>query len=74
MIKNIIICILGLGVALCWIKVDPECIKSDDPNSVVIEYKCSSLDDYVNLPYEVIAECKSMAEESTRKNKIEVKK
>ena len=74
MIKNIIIAILGLSVVLCWLKIEPECIKSDDPNSVVIEYKCSSLDDYVNLPSEIVAECKSMAEESTRKNKMQVKK
>ena len=74
MIKNIIICILGLGVALCWLKIEPEFIKPDDPNSVVIEYKCSGFDDYVNLPTEVVDECKSRAEESTRKNKMQVKK
>lgn len=72
MIKNIIICILGLGVALCWIKVDPECMKSDDPNSVIIEYECDSLGDYENVPPEVVDECKSRAVEATTHNKLKI--
>jgi hypothetical protein len=72
MIKNIIICILGLGVALCWIKVDPECMKPNDPNSVIIEYECASLGDYENVPPEVVDECKSRAVEATTHNKLKI--
>lgn len=66
MIKNIIIGLLFLVVALCWVKVDPECIKPEDPNSVIIEYDCDKLEDYENVPPEVVDECRSRANEATR--------
>lgn len=70
MIKNIIIGSLLFVVALCWVKVDPECIQTDSPNSVIIEYECSNLEDYENVPPEVVDECRSRANEATRnKNK-----
>ena len=67
MTKNIIIMVLSLGIMLCWIKVDPECMTLDDPESVVIEYKCSELADYENVPEEVVDECHAKAEKSTNK-------
>jgi hypothetical protein len=69
MIKNVIITGLAVVAVMCWLKVDPECVKTADPNSVIIEYECSSLDDYENVPEEVIDECKSRAVEVTHKNK-----
>jgi hypothetical protein len=70
MLKNITIAGLSFVVLMLWIKVDPECTKPDDPNSVIIEYECSNLDDYENVPEEVVDECKSRAVEATHKNKM----
>ena len=70
MLKNITIAGLSFVVLMLWIKVDPECMKPDDPNSVIIEYECSNLDDYENVPEEVVEECKSRAIEATHKNKM----
>ena len=70
MIKNTIIVLLGLGVALCWIKVDPECMAPDDSDTVIIEYKCSELTDYEDVPEEVADECRVKAEKSTNNKKI----
>lgn len=70
MIKNVIITGLAVVAVMCWLKVDPECVKTEDPNSVIIEYECSSLDDYENVPEEVVDECKSRAVEATHKNKL----
>jgi len=70
MIKNITIVLLALGVALCWIKVDPECMAPDDPDTVVIEYKCSELTDYEDVPEEVTDECRNKAEKATNNKKL----
>jgi hypothetical protein len=70
--KNIIIAALLFVVIMCWIKVDPECIKSDDPNSVVIEYECNSLDDYDNVPPEVVEECRGRANDIINRNKPKI--
>ena len=71
MIKNVIIAGLSLVVLMCWIKVDPECVNNfDDPNAVTIEYQCSDLSDYENVPPEVVEECMNRADQSTKhKNK-----
>ena len=66
MLKNTIIVGLAFVVVMCWLKVDPECMKPDDPNSVVIEYECSNLDDYESVPSEVVDECKDRANQSTK--------
>jgi hypothetical protein len=66
MLKNVIIAGLSFVVLMLWIKVDPECIKPDDPNSVIIEYECSNLDDYENVPPEVVEECRDRANQSTQ--------
>jgi hypothetical protein len=65
MTKNIIIIVLALAVMMCWIKVDPECMAPDDPDSVVIEYKCSELVEYEDIPKEVTDECRDRANQST---------
>lgn len=67
MIKNVIITGLVFVAVMCWLKVDPECVKTEDPNSVIIEYECSNLNDYENVPEEVVDECKSRAVEATHK-------
>jgi hypothetical protein len=65
MFKNIIIAGLSFIVLMLWVKVDPECVNnSDDPNSVIIEYQCSDLSDYENVPPEVIEECRDRANQS----------
>jgi len=67
MIKNVIIAGLSLVVLMCWIKVDPECVNNfDDPNAVTIEYQCSDLSDYENVPPEVVEECMNRADQSTK--------
>lgn len=58
MLKNILIAILTVLVVLFWLKEDPEDDVSDDPNDVTIEYKCSDLEDYEDVPSDVIQECK----------------
>lgn len=63
MTKNIIITVLALAVMMCWIRVDPECIMTDYSNSVVIEYDCDNLEDYENVPPEVVDECRSRVNE-----------
>ena len=47
-------------------------MKPDDPNSVIIEYECASLDNYENVPTEVVDECKSRAEAITTHNKPKI--
>lgn len=65
MIKNVIIVLLSFIVVMCWIKVDPECsVNYDDPNAVTIEYQCSDLSDYENVPNEVVEECRDRANQS----------
>lgn len=70
MIKNVIISGLIIIVMLCWIKVDPECMAPEDPDTVVIEYKCSELSDYENVPEEIADECRSKAEKATNNKKM----
>ena len=66
MLKNIIIAGLSFITLLLWMKVDPECvINHDDPNAVVIEYQCSNLVEYENVPPEVVEECRDRANQST---------
>ena len=70
MIKNLIIGLLLIVVALCWVKVDPECMAPDDPDTVIIEYKCSELDEYEDIPEEVVDECHVKAEKSVNNKKL----
>lgn len=65
MLKNIIIAGLSFITLLLWMKVDPECaVNYDDPNAVVIEYQCSNLPEYENVPPEVVEECRDRANQS----------
>jgi len=57
MIKNIIIVILTFMVVVFWLKEEPEDTISNDPSDVVIEYNCNSLEEYENVPNEVVEEC-----------------
>lgn len=59
MLKNILIAILTVLVVLFWLKEEPEDTVSDDPNDVTIEYKCSDLDEYEDVPSDVIEECRN---------------
>jgi len=65
MIKNVVIAGLSVVALLLWMKVDPECVNTDDPNTVTIEYQCADLSDYENVPPEVVEECTKRAEEAT---------
>jgi hypothetical protein len=63
MLKNIIIFILFILVALFWLGADSlEEEEFDDPNSVIIEYRCNTLDEYEVVPPEVVRECMSRFE------------
>jgi hypothetical protein len=65
MLKNVIIAGLSFITILLWMKVDPECaVNYDDPNAVIIEYQCSDLSDYENVPPEVVEECMNRANQS----------
>jgi hypothetical protein len=70
MTKNVIIAILAFGAALYWIKVDPECIAPNDPDAVVVQYKCSKLIEYQDVPEEVIDDCRNKAEKATNNKKM----
>ena len=70
MTKNFAIVALVILVALLALRPDPECVNADNPNAVVIEYQCSDLDEYDNVPLEVVAECKDRAIQATMRNKI----
>lgn len=58
MLKNIVIATLTFLIVVFWLKEEPEDTVSDDPNDVVIEYKCSDLSEYESIPPEVLQECK----------------
>jgi hypothetical protein len=69
MIKNIILGGLLIIPVLFWIKVDPERTAPDNPDIVVIEYKCSELFKYNDTPEEVTDECRIKAEKATNNKK-----
>jgi hypothetical protein len=56
MLKNIIIIILSIILILFWLAAEPE--EYDNLDDVVIEYKCSELDEYDSIPKEVVQECR----------------
>ena len=58
MLKNTIIAILTILVVLFWLSADSDEDGYDDPNTVTIEYKCSTLDEYANVPPEILDECR----------------
>jgi hypothetical protein len=69
MTKNFTIGVLLVLTVMLAVRVDPECANTDDPNTVVIEYECATIDDYENVPPEVIEECRQRNEERIRHSK-----
>ena len=65
MLKNIVITILTILVVLFWLSADSG-DDFDDPDAVVIEYKCSTLDEYDHVPSEVLEECQDRQKVLTR--------
>jgi hypothetical protein len=59
MIKNFIIVVLTVLLVLFWLGEEPDDTVSDDPNDVTLEYKCSEVDDYEDLPKQVLEECRA---------------
>lgn len=55
MIKNVFIIILSTIVVLFWLKDESD--EGFDPEGVIIEYNCQSLDEYDTVPPEVLKEC-----------------
>jgi hypothetical protein len=57
-LRLVLLYILGMVVFLYWMSVPLEdFIDESNPNSVKIEYLCSQLDEYVEVPSEVKEEC-----------------
>ena len=59
--KDVLLLVLAVGAIILWIMPDSE----DDADTVTIEYDCKKLQDYSNLPEEIIKECELLKE---RKN------
>lgn len=59
-IKNILLVLLSIVLILFWLQGDEE---EYDPDSVTIEYRCSVLEEYKNVPPEVSEECKDRNDE-----------
>jgi hypothetical protein len=72
MTKNFTIGALLLIAIMLALRPDPEGMCTDDPNTVVIEYECSSLDEYDDVPLEVTTECRKRAIESTIHSKTKI--
>jgi hypothetical protein len=62
MLKNTIILILAVIVILFWVSADSYEDEFDNLDSVIIEYNCSALNEYEDVPPEVIRECKNRIE------------
>jgi len=62
LLKNVLIVVLTALVVLFWLS--PE--EDEDPDSVMVEYQCSLLDTYENVPDEVKEECYNRKEQPKR--------
>jgi hypothetical protein len=51
-VKSILVTLLVIAGAYWWLREG-----TDDPDYVTIEYQCSKLDTYEEVPKEVIEEC-----------------
>jgi hypothetical protein len=60
--KNVLIVSLTVLIVLFWLS--PE--EDEDPDSVMVEYQCSLLDTYENVPDEVKEECYNRKEQPKR--------
>jgi hypothetical protein len=74
MTKNFAIGALLFLVVMLVLRPDPEDLCTNDPNTVVIEYECSNLDVYENVPPEVVEECRSRAEETIKRSNKKLNK
>jgi hypothetical protein len=54
--KDIIIVIIAVGTILFWLEPDEEEYE-EDPDTVTIEYRCSVIEEYNNVPQAVKEEC-----------------
>lgn len=57
--KTIIIFFAVIIVLLLWLGLDANVNQTDDPNLVSITYECDKLNQYENVPKEVIEECQT---------------
>jgi hypothetical protein len=56
--KFALITTIGLAVFIYWMSVPTEDDTDlDDPDVVTIEYRCSELPEYTDVPEEVLQEC-----------------
>ena len=53
--KDIIIVIIAVGAILFWLEPDEE--YEEDPDTVTLEYRCSVIEEYNNVPQAVKEEC-----------------
>ncbi len=54
--KNTIIVLLLILVLLLWTR--PDTMEVEDQDLVTIEYQCSAIEQYENVPPEVLQECR----------------
>jgi hypothetical protein len=55
-LKDVLLLVLAVGAIILWIMPD----SIEDTDIVSIEYDCKKLQEYSNLPEEVIKECESI--------------
>ena len=63
-LKNVLIIVLFLSVLGFWLT--PEDYEEEDLDIVTVEYRCSLLGTYENVPLEVKEECYSRREQDKR--------
>jgi hypothetical protein len=55
-LKDVLLLVLAVGAIILWIMPDTE----EDTDTVSIEYDCNKLQEYSDLPQQVIKECESI--------------
>jgi len=55
-LKDVLLLVLAVGAIILWIMPDTE----EDTDIVSIEYDCNKLQEYSDLPQQVIKECESI--------------
>ena len=59
-LKNITIVIMTIVIMILW--TAREDFYDSDEDSVILQYKCAIINDYEQVPNEVLAECKGIKE------------
>jgi uncharacterized protein YxeA len=59
-LKDVLLLVLAVGAIILWIMPDTE----EDTDIVSIEYDCKKLQEYSDLPQEVIKECELLKEKN----------